>query len=272
MNLDAFIRNRSRGNEETIKLYRKEIGRFLGWLGSRQLTMDAVTEYEAWLRTRYKSNSLSSKVPAVNLYLEHKGVDFRMRRSAKEYAANPRLVKPGEYEALIERIEDPAERLVVRLLHDSMLRPSDVVTLRVADLADVQGVTVIRRKTIKTGRVSNSYLTVETTAELQAYIKANGITEYLFTVDGVRARHRTWPNVVLRRHGAEGITPRTFRRTGATNWTDDLASLMSQGAWTDPKTILAHYRRDVHERHLQAFEKAIGKATEKEDDDVPGYS
>jgi integrase len=227
------------------------------------LTEETVSEYETWLKKRFKNNSLSVKAPAVNLYLEFKGVGFKMRRPAKEYAANPRLVKPGEYEALIGRIQDPAERLCIRILHDSLLRPSDVVRLRVADLAIIEGVTAVRLRTQKTGRVSNSYLTAETAAELRAYIQAKGVTEHIFTVDGVRARHRTWPNTILQRQGAEGITPRTFRRTGATYWTEDIASLMAQGAWTDPKTIFAHYRRDVHDRHLEAFNKTMERTQEQ---------
>jgi len=259
MTLEAWLRGHSRANDQTRRVYRKEIQRFQGWLGTRELTAEAVGEYESWMKKRYKNNSLSSKIPAVNMYLEFKGVDFRMRRPAKEYVANPRLVEPGEYEALIGRIKDPAERLCIRLLHDSLLRPSDVVGLRVADLADIQGVTVIRCRTKKTGRVSNSYLTAETTAELRAWIRSKGITDYVFTVNGTRPRHRTWPNTVLLRHDAEGISPRAFRRTGATNWTEDMTSLMSQGAWADPKTIMTHYRRDVHDRHLEAFNKTMEK-------------
>lgn len=271
MNLEAFVRNRSRGNEQTLKLYMKAIAQFQGWLGTRSLPMENLNEYEAWLRKRYKNNSLSAKVAAVNYLLDHKGLPFRMRRPPKEYAANPKLITPDEYDELLARIQDSAERLVVRLLHDSLLRPSDVVTVRLADLADANGVLVIRRRTKKTGKVSESFLTKDTALELRAYVASQAITDYLFPVNG-HPRHRTWPNVVLRKYGAEGVTPRTFRRTGATAWNDDLASLMSQGAWNDPKTILAHYRRDVHARHRSAFEGAIGKATDEDPDEPKGYA
>jgi integrase len=85
-------------------------------------------------------------------------------------------------------------------------------------------------------------------------------------------RHRTWPNGVLRKYHAEGVTPRTFRRTLATNWGEDLRSLMSQGGWSDPKTILLHYRRDVRERHIREAEKVLGAVRDEDPDPgLPGY-
>ena len=132
---------------------------------------------------------------------------------------------------------------------------------------------MIRRRTQKTGTIAESVLTKETASELAAFINATGAMDYVFRGETDKPhRHRTWPNAVLRKHHAEGITPRTFRRTLATNWGDDLRSLMSQGGWSDPKTILLHYRRDVRERHLREFEKAVGPARDPEpDSDLPGY-
>jgi len=161
----------------------------------------------------------------------------------------------------------------VRLLHDTGLRPSDIVALRLADIAIEDGIVLLRRRTQKTGTVAESILTRETAAELQAYIKSAGVTDYIFRGETDKPhRHRTWPNAVLRKHHAEGITPRTFRRTLATNWGDDLRSLMSQAGWSDAKTILTHYRRDVRERHLREFERAVGAARSPEPDpELPGY-
>src|SRR5947209_5436443 len=55
----------------------------------------------------------------VNLYSQWKGFDARIRRPPKEIAANPKLVKAEEYAAILKRIENAEERLVVRLLHDT---------------------------------------------------------------------------------------------------------------------------------------------------------
>ena len=208
----------------------------------------------------------------VNLYSQWKGFDARIRRPPKEIAANPKLVKAEEYAAILKRIENAEERLVVRLLHDTGLRPSDIVNLRLADLATEEGVTLIRRRTQKTGTICESVVTKETAVELAEYVKAAGVTDYIFRGETDKPRrHRTWPNAVLRQYHAKGISPRTFRQTLATNWDDDLKSLMSQAGWSDAKTILTHYRRDVRERHLREFERAVGAARDPEPDpELPG--
>jgi integrase len=161
----------------------------------------------------------------------------------------------------------------VRLLHDTGLRPSDVVDIRLADIATEDGVTLIRRRTQKTESIAESILAKDTAAELRAYVASAGVTDYLFRGETDKPhRHRTWPNGVLRKYRAEGIMPRTFRRTLATNWGGDLRSLMSQTGWSDPKTILLHYRRDVRERHIREAEKAIGPVRDPDaDPELPGY-
>lgn len=274
MKLEVYIRANCRArSEDTIKLYLREAKRFQGWLGTRALDLEAVLAYEAWLKSKFQANSLSNKIVGVNLYLAWKDTTFRIRRPPKEIAANPKLVSDPEYRAILSRIEDAEERLAVRLLHDTGFRPSDVVSIRLEDIANEDGVTIIRRATIKTGTLAESILTMETAAELAEFVKKSGVSDHIFRGETDKPhRHRTWPNGVLRKHGAEGITPRTFRRTLATNWGDDLKSLMSQAGWSDAKTILTHYRRDVRERHLREFEKAVGAARESgPDPDVPGY-
>ncbi|HEX9341182.1 MAG TPA: site-specific integrase [Thermoplasmata archaeon] len=274
MKFDVFIRANSQARtEDTIRLYLREAKRFQGWLGTRPLTLEAVQEYEAWLRSKFRQNSLSNKVIGVNLYLKWKGLDARIRRPPKEIAANPKLVTDKEYRAILERIEDAEERLVVRLLHDTGMRPSDIVSLRLADIANEDDVVLLRRRTQKTGTIAESILSRETAAELHDYIEKSGVTDHIFRGETDKPhRHRTWPNAVLRKHHAEGITPRTFRRTLATNWGDDLRSLMSQAGWSDPKTILLHYRRDVLARHVREAEKVIGPVRDADDEsDLPGY-
>ena len=272
MKLEAFIAANSTGAPETVKLYLRVIRQFTGWLGSRALSAETLVEYEAWLRSRYRPNSLYNKVCALNLYLKWRKTELRVRRPPREYVANPRLITPSEYAEIVGRITDPMERLVVRLLHDSLLRPSDVVSIRLADLDTSEGVTIVRMRTKKTGSVSESILTKETADELADYVRKSGVSDYLFPGDGGPHRNRTWPNQVLRKHHADGISPRTFRRTGATRWGDDITSLMAQGGWTDPQTVLKHYRKNVRARHLREFEAAVGPAKDEDPDDgLPGY-
>src|SRR5947209_3903550 len=84
-----------------------------------------------------------------------------------------------------------------------------------------------------------------------------------FPIPAKEAFHRRWILEILRRVCratvlAEDITPRTFRRTLATNWKGDVKDLQAQGGWADTKTIFKHYRLLDEERHLDGFEKTFG--------------
>ena len=275
LTLAAFIKMRSHGNPQTLARYLRYIRRFQGWLGSRKLTAEAVNEYSDILAAKYVGNSRVPMCAALNLLLMHRGAPWRFKSPGKSVDPNPRLYKPEEYEAILGTIADPAERLVVRLLHDSLLRPSDVAALRRDELDLTGRFAYIRKTTQKAGVNSESMLTPETRTELIAYLAASLEGDYLFPSPKRPGfpRHRTWPNKVLMAHGAEGISPRTFRRTGATLWPDDVKSLMVQGGWKSVQVIMDHYRRDREDRHVAAFEKAMGVKMDPENDpdNVPGY-
>src|SRR5438876_5537512 len=100
MKLETFIRANARVNDSTVRLYVREAKRFQGRLGTRALSAEAVQEYEAWLRSRFKPNSLTNKVTGVNLYLRWKGTDLRIRRPPKEYNPRPRIIEDREYREL----------------------------------------------------------------------------------------------------------------------------------------------------------------------------
>src|SRR2546428_1279008 len=109
-------------------------------------------------------------VAAINLYLESKGVEARARRPPKEIAANPKLVKADEYAALLARIPNAEERLAVRLLHDTGLRPSDAVAVRLSDLDTTDRITSVPKRTRKTRAVTGPPPRKGTPAEFKAYV------------------------------------------------------------------------------------------------------
>lgn len=278
MKLETFIRQQARVADSTVQLYVREARRFQGWLGTRPLNADAVQGYESWLKSRYKTNSLSNKVSGVNLYLKWKGTDLRIRRPPKEYNMKPRLVEDDEYEALLARITDPMERLAIRISYDSGWSPIDVVAIRVPDVTFDDRITVIRKARTKTRVAAEAVLLSETAAELRAHIKANPKVEYVFPGDrrkGRAHRNRTWVNAVLKRYGMTTFTPRYFRSNLATRWDGaDIKGLMTQAGWSDPKTIYSHYRSNVRERQVESLERATGQAAMKrdpDDDTLPGY-
>lgn len=275
MRLETFIRANARVSDDTVRRYVHVVNVFRGWLGTRPLDADAIQQYQAVLKTRHKPNSLTNMVTALNLYLKWKGTDLRMRRPPKEYNPHPRTIADKEYRELVAQIADPMERLAVRLSHDTGWSPSDVAAIRKADV-DLADVAVVRKVRQKTRVAAEAVLEKETADELRAYLEANPESEYVFPGDrrkGRPHRNRTWVNAVLKRHGAT-FTPRVFRSNLATVWPgDDIKGLMTQGGWTDPKTIFSHYRSNLRERQVGSFEAAMGRpAKDREPDDgLPGY-
>ena len=274
---ESFIRANARVNDATVRLYAREGRRFAGWLGTRPLTLDSVQEYEGWLRTKYRANSLTNKVTGVNLYLKWRGTDFRIRRPPKEINPRPRIVEDAKYRELLGRIRDPMDRLAVRLTHDTFWSSIDVVTIRKADIAfgNVTMIRKVRQKTAAAYVVAEAIVEKETAAELRMYIESAEIGDYIFPGDlrkGKPFRNRTWINKVLDRYGVD-FSPRWFRSSGATLWPgDDMKGLMTQGGWRDPRTILLHYRGNILERQVKSFETAMGRpAKDHDEDELPGY-
>lgn len=273
MTFETFLRERSRANAVTRASYVKEAKRFDGIIGKRVLTPETVHYYEDELRTMYPNvNSRISKIVAVNFYLAYKGSDLRIRTPTKHINPNPRLVKPGETDALLDRMQDPEERVGVRILADSGLPPQEIVTLRVAEL-DLHGDRVIIRKIrTKTGAEIASVLSPETTEALRALVLARDLTDYIFPATSRATkrphRERTWLAKVLAKHGA-GFEPRAYRRTLATNWESVDKGLQLQGGWKDTKTILAHYRQDDLERHVRAHVRAMARSSVQKPPETP---
>ena len=116
-------------------------------------------------------------------------------------------------------------------------------------------------------------LTPETAAELKAFMAGRGIMEYIFpSPKRAGPRCRTWPNSVLAKHGAEGISPRTFRRTGATRWNDRHRLVDGPGRMEGPEDDLPALLEERPEWHVTAFEQAMNVRMSVDDgDDVPGY-
>src|SRR5438445_10903080 len=75
---DAFLRSKV-PNPDTRRRYEAVVKRFNGWRGSRPLTDATVQEYRAKLLGDYAPNSLSNMVAAINLYLEAKNIEPRMK-------------------------------------------------------------------------------------------------------------------------------------------------------------------------------------------------
>ena len=279
----AYVRLKSGGTISAATLDRYEQAVFHGtrnvvgllpWLEGQRIDAETVAAYhETVLLKKYKANSRVPICSGLNWYLRWKrirdddGEDLRFPIPATEAAENARAIGDEEYAVLERHLRttgDLRELAAIMVQHDTGMRPSDVTTIPLG-LLDVEGEhpRIRGKKQQKTRAFVSPYLRRETAEVLRRYVDVYRPEAYLFEVRPKEAFHRRWILEILRRVCratglAEDITPRTFRRTLATNWKGDVKDLQAQGGWADTKTIFKHYRLLDEERHLDGFEKTFG--------------
>ena len=262
---------------------------FKAWLGDEPITPAIVDAYyQQVVCPKYVVNSRQVVCPALNWFLRFKrvrdedGEQLRFPIPPKEIDEEKRLIdEEHEWPLLKRQLEkdgDLRELALVLVQRDTFLRPCDIVKIRVSQvILDVERPHIDGKVQKKTKRRVKPFLTRETANVLRRYIGAHKPTVYLFEVSPGQSFHRRWPLEVIqradRRAGlSEDITPRTFRRTGATRWKGDVKDLQAQGGWADPKTIWQHYRQWQDERHWEAFEKTFEpKRKEEAEFDDPAF-
>lgn len=278
----AYVRLKSGGNiaESTLDRYAqavfdgtKKCPGLLPWLDGEDVTEAAVAAFNEVLCKVYKPNSRVPICSGLNWYLRWKkvrdedGEPVRFPIPQTEAAENARKITDDEYSVLERTLRkggDVREFAAVMVQHDTGMSPGDIVAtpLGLLDLnGDVPRIRFKQRK--KTGVRASPYLRLETGKVLREYLAAYRPRDYLFETEPGMKFHRRWLLEVIRRACKrsglpEDITPRTFRRTLATNWKGDIKDLQVQGGWADPKTIFKHYRLMDEERHLDGFEKTFG--------------
>lgn len=270
----AFVRRKSRNvSEETLNRYWAYVAAFKDWLEGEDLTPANVDAYhETVLLKKYVSNSRVPVCSALNWWLrlqkirDEEDEPLRLPIPETEAAEEPRTLTDEEWARLrkhLERQGNLRELALVMVQRDTLLRPCDLVTIPLSLVVlDADHPHIAGKRQKKTGAVVKPFISKDTVSVLRRYIAAHKPTRYLFETDGGEALHRRWPLEVLRRackHARlpDDITPRIFRRTGATNWEGDVKDLAAQGGWKDVKTIWKHYRQVKEERHWDAFERTF---------------
>jgi len=266
--------------QETLQRYWRYAEGFLDWLGTREINEQTLGRYNAALRRRYARNSRIVVNSAINWLLDaskvkdSEGEPLRLRIPSKETSPHGRLVGESEWERIARYARtrlDLRESVLVHLLRESLLRPSDIVRIRLPNL-DLESDPPAIRNLVqrKTQFVASPRISQETGRLVKKYLKAYKPLEYLFEAKPAKPFHRRWPTEVIKRVtdslGIQGVTPRTFRRTGATQWQGKVATLQLQGGWKDPKTIYNHYLKYREEDHIEDFKATFSKQGENVDD------
>ncbi len=275
-----YIALRKEVTQETLKRYWSYAKRFLDWLGSSELTEERLARWNAMTKRTYGTNSRVVTNVSVNWLLkmvrakDGDGEPLKLQLPTKETTLHGRLVSGDEWRRIerFARTRMPLrEYILVRLIRESLLRPSDLVGIQIRNLdleSDPPAIRDLIQK--KTGFVASPRISQETGRLIKKYLKTCRPLEYLFEPKPGKQFHRRWPTETLRRMtnalGMFGITPRVFRRTGATAWEGNVATLQLQGGWKDAKTIYDHYLKYQEESHNQDFKKTFDRPKEDVDD------
>ena len=282
----SYVRLKSGGtiSEDTLKRYEtivfvgtRTVTGFLPWLAGQPINAETVAAYhETVLLKKYAQNSRVPICSGLNWYLRWKrirdedGEDLRFPIPGTAAAENARVITDEEYAMLLRHLRskgDLRELAAVMVQHDTGLRPCDVASVPLG-LLDLDGdrPRIRGKRQQKTKAFVSPFLQKETAHVVRRYLEACRPRTYLFEVEPDRPFHRRWILEVLRRACKasglpEDITPRTFRRTLATNWKGDIKDLMAQGGWRDSKTIFRHYKLLDEERHYRGFEETFEPKT-----------
>lgn len=257
----GFIRRKSSRapKEATLRRYWGYVEKLQAWLGRHgDLPLGKALDRYLLELEDYSTNARIVVHSALNWAfraLHLKDVDGEPSRypvPAKEvHHRKPVVDAKGwrEMEPVIRARTNAKEYAAIRVLRDSGLRPSDVVTVELGEVVLDGEAPRVEKTTLKTGVPVYSRITRETAAILTRYLRHYKPRTYLFESAPGKAYWRAWPWWILRQKCGLDVTPTTFRRSLATRWRGDLKGLLAQGGWKDVKTPQVHYQQHRTTQH-----------------------
>ncbi len=231
-------------SENTVAAYRRDLRRFLRWLGNRlpaQLEIQDLSDYVAWLhQEKLAAASLARHVVSLRLFLRYLQLEGLLTQNKAELLGGPKLwervphvLTPGQVEALLQSPR-PYDRCYLRnralleFLYATGCRASEAANLRMADLHLEEAHCVCRGKGNKERVVPLGKRAIQA---FHAYLgeerprlaaATGGHTPYVFlSYRGKRIRReRIWE--LLKLHAVRSgippdISPHTLRHSFATH-------------------------------------------------------
>ncbi len=230
--------------ENTVAAYRRDLGRFFGWLAGRNLTKLSIREladYAAWLHSKELAPaSIARHIVSLRVffrYLQLEGVIeenlAELLGSQKLWHRVPKVLSPQQIDRLLTapRKTDPCrrrDRALLELLYATGCRASELSALRICDLHLKETFCVCRGKGDKERVVPLGVRAIET---VEAYLeherpalaaRAGSTPEWvLLSYRGRRLRReRIWE--LLKRYAARvgappEVSPHTLRHSFATH-------------------------------------------------------
>src|SRR5262245_2379251 len=137
--------------ENTVKAYRRDLARFLRWLGNRrpaQLAVQDLSVYAAWMLETDKlvPTSVARHLISLKMFFRYLQLEGELRESVVELIGSPKLwervphvLSPELIERLFEapRLYDACwrrDRALLELLYATGCRASEVSHLRLSDV------------------------------------------------------------------------------------------------------------------------------------------
>lgn len=119
--------------ELTIQKYLRDIRKFQGYVGNKEITKDLVLNYKKDLKEQYKISSINSMLAAVNLFLDFVGLkDCKVKQYRTQTAFFCRAedsLTQSEYRKLVRTAEGSGERklsLIMQTLCSIGIRISEL--------------------------------------------------------------------------------------------------------------------------------------------------
>ena len=190
-------------------------------------TEETITRFKHWMNTHYKHNSRNNRINAWNQFLRWTGHPELQLKHIGFIETNQHALTEEEIDQLLKRIRDrPMEHLIILLLFDGALRPSEIIDIRL----NRRDGNILYLDETKTGdkRIILSPMIQDAWTEYLRIrpLPMSGDEQYLFLKKGYKEegqhyRDRGTIYDIVKDLGEElrltkHITPYTIRRTSAT--------------------------------------------------------
>lgn len=241
---ELYLRAECHLAENSVNAYRRDLARFLSWLGSRAfetLSVRDLADYPVWLRQQGLSPaSVARNLVSVRIFFRYLQLEGILRDNAAELLGSqklwqrvPEVLTADQVERLLQAPapRDPwhrRDRAILELLYATGCRAGELATLRLSDVHLEEGFCLCRGKGDKERIVPLGQRAVEAAREYLAHerpvlaARASATPPWFFlSYRGKRLRReRIWELVkfyALRAGIRSQISPHTLRHSFATH-------------------------------------------------------
>jgi len=242
--LADYLRSQCFLAENSVRAYRRDLDRFLLWLGDREpreLTVHELADYAAWLHQQQLAPaSIARNLVSLKIFYRFLQLEGEVRDNPVELLGSPKLwqriphvLSPKQLRELFEspRIDEPLwrrDRALLELLYATGCRASEISNLKLADIHLDSGFCRClgkgdKERIVPVGRRAIEAISAYLEHERPRLATAGGSTPpwLLLSRRGKRLRReRIWElfkKYAARIGASDKVSPHTMRHTFATH-------------------------------------------------------